>query len=384
MHTLQCTPYHLYLPDIVKAEGCHVWDAKGKQYADLESGVWCANLGHGHPAVQAALQRQLQGVAHLGYASGALVVEQAAEALLDILGMPSGRALFLSSGSEAVEVALRMAACVTSRPLMLRFSGYYLAAYGLASGQEEGWIDLTMDAMAGQLPPIPWAEVAAFVLEPGNASGTVRLPNREMVRDIAARVQAHGGLVVVDEVTCGMGRTGKWFGFQHLDIRPDIVACGKGLGNGYPVSAVGLTSSVAEGLATKEFRYAQSHQNDPLGAAVALAVIQSIRQEQLLDSVRAAEAYLAERLAVLKERHRCIREVRHLGLMFALAFSGDLPVSLDALHRALVHSGFITGINRPGQLLRLYPPLNTPYEVLDAFIETLDGLLTSPDRLEPF
>lgn len=382
MYALECTPYQRYLPDIVRAEGCYVWDAGGARYADLESGVWCVGLGHGHPAVQAALQAQLARVAHLGYACNAEVVEQAAEALLEILGMPEGKALFLSSGSEAVEAALRMASSVTGRARMLRFSGYYLSAYGIAAGQGEGWMELDMElppeAMERRLEQIPWAEVAALVLEPGNASGTVRMPHRETVRKIANRVQAQGGLVVVDEVTSGMGRSGVWFGFQHLDICPDIVACGKGLGNGYPISAVGLTPAVAEGLAARAFRYAQSHQNDPIGAAAALAVIQSIRREGLLEKARETEAWLAERLATLQGKHGCIRESRHLGLMFAIAFSEELPVALDALHRTLVRGGFLVGINRPGHLLRLYPPLITPRETLEAFVQALDALLASP------
>lgn len=336
---------------VVRAAGAVVEDVSGRSWVDWESGVWCAGLGHNHPAVARAVSRRFTSVSHVGYRWSDPVVEEAAVRLAGIAGMDGGRVVFLSSGSEAVDLGIRIARTVTGRQQLARLGGNYLAAYGAAV--EPGWIDL--DAEGGETPDL--SAVAAFVLEPGNASGTVRLPTAETVETAARRVQDAGGLVVVDEVTTGFGRTGRWFGFQHYDVRPDIVTVGKGAGNGYPVSAVVVTEDVARHL-PPGFRYAQSHQDDPASAAVVLAVIQTMEDTGLIDRCAVLGRRLRAALREVADRTGHVTDVRGRGLMCALSLLPPLEGGVAAAdaQRGLLDLGHLVGANATRNCLRLYPP----------------------------
>jgi acetylornithine aminotransferase len=184
-------------------------------------------------------------------------------------------------------------------------------------------------------------------------------------------------LVVVDEVTTGMGRTGAWYGFEHYGLRPDVVALGKGLGNGYPVSAVAMTGDVALTLEESGFHYAQSHQNDPLGCAVTREVIRVLREEGLVErSERVGRRFLGE-LERLAERHDAIAEVRGRGLMIAmeLVSDGEGLAALPVYH-ALLERGFIVGCKPAANLLRFYPPLIIGEEEIAGLVAALDSVLS--------
>lgn len=364
------------LPDVVHAEGCVLRTAGGRELIDLESGVWCANLGHGHPAVTAALTAQAQAVTHVGYRWSHAVVPRATRRLCEVAGMPEGRAVLLASGSEAVELALRLAVGVTGRGTVLRLGGYYLSALGAAGAPGTGR-QMTVEELDA-LDPGPraavLADVAALVLEPGNGSGTVRLPDPALVARVTAAVRDAGGLLVVDEVTTGFGRTGRWFGFEHLDLRPDLVAVGKGSGNGYPVSAVVATAEVAGRVARRGLRYAQSHQDDPLGAAVLEAVLDTIEREGLLAAARDRGEQLRAGLGRLAAEGRPVHAVRGRGLMCAF----DVPAGTAAgVQRALTDRGYLVGANVAQDVIRLYPPLVITPAQVDGFLAAL------PDCLPP-
>lgn len=380
MKALNCTPYAVLAPDIIKSEGCTLWDGAGRAYTDLEAGVWCAGLGHGHPAVAKALARQMEQVAHVGYRASHPVVEEAAGGVLEVLGMEGGQCLFLSAGSEAVEFALRAAQCLAGaeRPKVVYLEGYFLSAYGQGAARPAGdWLalDVGREDWRAALDGLPFEEIGVFVLEPGNASGLVRLPPKALVEALAEKVQAQGGLLVVDEVTTGMGRTGKWWGFEHYDVTPDIVACGKGLGNGYPVSCAALREGLAGALLAGGFRYAQSHQNDPLGCAVACAVLEEMRKEDLPQRANEMGRVLLGRLEALAETSGRISEVRGRGLLVALTLAEEAEA--ERVHRGLFERGFLVGVNAAANVLRLYPPLVITRETIDAFAEALAGVLAA-------
>lgn len=271
--------------DFVRGTHCYLYDAQGRRYVDLESGIWCTVLGHNHPRINQVIKRQIEELVHLGTRYPNAMSKQAAIDVLELVGFAGGKCTFLSSGSEAVEFGVQAARRIVEKPLLLTFSHSYLGAYGSAGRKNaEDWhlLDwregdpLDVDAC---LRDVPLEQIGAFVFEPGGSgSAFVRFPPRPLVDAIVQRVRASGGLIVINEVTTGMGRTGTWFGFQHYDIRPDIVALGKGLGNGYPVSAVTLARDVAEKVEASGLHYAQSHQNDPLGCAIARTVIQTLRE----------------------------------------------------------------------------------------------------------
>ncbi|WP_176067403.1 aminotransferase class III-fold pyridoxal phosphate-dependent enzyme [Anaeromyxobacter diazotrophicus] len=374
-HTFLCTGHTPRLTDVVRAENCRLWTSEGRRYLDLESGVWSTSLGHGHGAVTAAIEAQLHELVHTGYCYYHPVVDRAAAKLLDVTGIEGGKALFLASGSEAVELALAIAAEATGRRRFITLAGSYLGAYGMASRTAaDQWIEVDWEGDEG-LGDLPLEEAAAFVLEPGSSSGRVRFPPRALVEALARRVREAGGLVMANEVTTGLGRTGEWFGFNHYGLKPDLVAIGKGLGSGYPVSAVAL-GEVWRRVDLGHFHYAQSHQNDALGAAVALAVIEELERSRLVEKAREDGARLLAGLEAIGARHPVIREVRGRGLMLAVEFvPADGPSRALRVAEALFERGIIL-VRRPGlEILRLDPALTVAREDLDEFLSAFETVV---------
>ena len=309
-HILKC--HDIVKTDFVRGDNCYLYDEQGRRYVDLESGIWCTALGHSQPRLSQVIAQQAAKLMHLGTRYPNAIVEEAALALLDIVQIRDGKCTFLSSGSEAVEFGAQTIRRVSGKDLLLTFSNSYLAAYGSAGRKQAGeWYLFDWNACpdtAHCIAEIPFEKIGGFVFEPGGSgSGFVRFPPHALVQELAGKVKQAGGLVMSNEVTAGMGRTGKWFGFQHYDIQPDIVALGKGLGNGYPVSAVVMRREVAEKLEATGLRYAQSHQNDPLGCSVAKEVIAILKEENLIERGAKLGAYFLTGLQHLVEKHAIVK-----------------------------------------------------------------------------
>ena len=386
----RCSGYSLVLEDIVRAQGSRLFDSSGKSYLDFEAGVWCAALGHNHPRVNRALADQMNRVAHIGYRYTSDVVESAADRVLATTPFEDGKAVFLSSGSEAVEFAVQAARRLKGRPLLLTLSDSYLAAYGSAGTKsEEDWYSFDWrdckacscvdccDPQCKLLQEVPIDRIGGFVFEPGSSGGLVRFPPPRLVRALASMVEEEDGLIVVDEVTTGLGRTGKWYGFQHYDIAPDFIAMGKGLGNGYPVSAVAMNARVAHALEQSKFHHAQSHQNDPLACAVAAELLTVIRDENLIEHSRELGARLLHGLQDLGVSSGFVREVRGRGLMAALELASEGKHSpLASAYRSLLERGFAVGYKPEAGILRFLPPLTINRDDIDALIGSLGDVLT--------
>lgn len=388
-HLLWYPGHDVFLPDIVRADNCTLYDAQGNQYIDLESGVWCTTIGHGHPRVRAVLADQTARISHTGFCYSSRVVEDAARALLALLEFPDGQCVFLCSGSEVVEYSMRVARAISDRPLFLTLADSYYGAYGVASQQPpDAWFRFDWTACAtcqatGECnqdcehwAAIPFARIGGFLFEPGSSSGFVRFPPKQLVQNIVARLKAQRGLVLVNEVTTGIGRTGTWFGYQHYGITPDIVALGKGIGNGYPVSVAACTAHVCEALGRTPIKYSQSHQNDPLGAAIAHTVVTVIQEEGLIEQGTELAAFLLAGLHVIQARTGQIQELRARGLMLALALHDESPGAFTLrIYQELVRRGYIVGW-RPGtNVLRLDPSLTIYQEQLAGFLETFEAVL---------
>ena len=255
------------------------------------------------------IKAQIEKIIHLGTRYPNLIAEDAAIDVLDIIVFENRKCTFLSSGSEAVEFAVRAARRITNKQPLLTFTSSYLAAYGSAGRKrEDEWLLIDWNACEqvgpnDYLKKIPSDTIGAFVFEPGGSgSGFVKFPPKQLIQEIVQCVKQKGGLLVVNEITTGIGRTGKWFGYQHYDLQPDIVALGKGLGNGYPISAVAMTLNCAEKLENSGLHYAQSHQNDPLGCSVAREVIAILREGNWVERGNTVGAYFLEGLRHLQEK----------------------------------------------------------------------------------
>ena len=379
LNTLNCN-YELFARNIVSSENCCLVDDQGKQYIDFESGVWCVSLGHNCEQVNEAMINQMKAISHVGSRYSTQIVEEAAGKVLKLLNFNDGKCVFLASGSEAVEFGVQLAKQVMCKPFFLCFRNYFLSSYGISASRDNTqWISLDLSEYSGNavdyLRDVPFGEIGAFVFEPGNASGTVKLPPAGLVKAIEDRVKENKGFVIVDEVTTGAGRTGKWFGFEHYNIRPDIVSLGKGIGNGYPVSVISVSKQVAELAEQGGFKYAQSHQNDPLGCAAVSEVISVIEENRYIQRSADIGLVLETELNSLRKKHNCIKEVRGIGLMYVVEFSSDNKESLEIIHRELFEAGYVTGISVLANLLRFYPPLTIEETHIKGMVNALDAIL---------
>lgn len=382
--------HNLILEDVVRAEGCWLYTAQNRRYLDFESGVWCTPLGHSHPRVNAAIKAQLDNISHTGYCFANPVTEEAAKEILSIVGFSKGRCVFLCSGSEAVEFGVQVLRKLSGKPKLLTLSDSFLGSYGSAAKKrEEEWhlLDWSPCASCDQtgvcrsdckvLAGIPLAEIGGFVFEPGSSSGLVRFPPQSLIKNLVKLIKENNGYVQVNEITTGLGRTGQWFGFQHYGFQPDLVSMGKGLGNGYPVSAAALTEEVMDKLQERSFYYQQSHQNDPLGSAAAKAVITVLREERLIERCRRVGEELLSELTLMCDRCSVLKEVRGRGLMFAVECA-ERPNFVPAafIFEALLKRGVIIA-RRPGlNVLRIDPPLTVTEEDISYFLSNITTVLS--------
>jgi acetylornithine/N-succinyldiaminopimelate aminotransferase len=395
MSSIVWYPGHdLLAKDIVRAENCHLYDSEGVRYVDLESGVWCTSIGHAHPRILRVIADQSARIAHTGFGYSSGIVEEAAREILSLVGFQGSKCVFLCSGSEAVEYGVRTAQSVIERPLLMTMIDAYFGAYGSASRRgADRWFSFDWttcaecphagecDERCEHWSAIPFDNIGGFLFEPGSSGGLVRFPPEKLIQSIVAAVRDNDGLVLVNEVTTGVGRTGLWFGYQHYGLSPDIVALGKGIGNGYPVSVTALGPGVIERLGGNPLKYAQSHQNDPLGAAVAREVVQVIRDEDLIERGRGIAAILLNGLEDIKARTGQITEIRSRGLMVALELKDDAESTFTLrTHRELARRGYILA-RRPGlNVLRLDPSLTIDQRDIEGFLATFEAVLTGAKR----
>jgi acetylornithine/N-succinyldiaminopimelate aminotransferase len=377
------------LKDVVRAEGSYLYDSRGNEYVDLESGVWCTSIGHGHPRILKVLSEQAREVAHNGFVYSSPIVEEAAAEILTLVGFEGGRLVFLCSGSEAVEYGVRVSRMISERPLLMTMADSYFGAYGSAWRRAEtewfsfDWTECAScpderpcDAACPQWADIPFERIGGFLFEPGSSSGLVRFPPVRLIRSIVDRIHEAGGLVQVNEVTTGIGRTGKWFGYQHYGLSPDIVSMGKGIGNGYPVSVTAFKPGVIDRLGGRPVMYAQSHQNDPLGAAVAREVIRVISEDGLV--ARAAEMgeILVSGVEDIKARTGRIREIRSRGLLVAIEMEDGPDEALT--RRALLdllERGYVLARRSGFGVLRVDPPLTVDRKDIEGFLTGFEEVL---------
>ena len=375
-HILKC--HEIFKTDFVRAQNCHLYDSEGRKYIDLESGIWCTALGHNHPRLNQVIEAQLKCVSHLGTRYPNRIAEEAARSVLEIVEIEGGKCTFLSSGSEAVEFGVQIIRCLTEKPLLLTFHNSFLGSYGSAGQKRPDEWHLLDWSTNRRLDEIPFERIGGFIFEPGGSgTGFVKFPPKQLVQEIVRRVREAGGWIAVNEVTTGMGRTGKWFGFQHYEIQPDIVSLGKGLGNGYPVSAVAMKRNVGEKLEESGFRYAQSHQNDPMGCSITREVIAIFQEENWVQKGNEKGKCFLEGLKQLANKHSVVKDVRGRGMMLAIEFHPRAEFSAATAYHSLLESGFLVGYYPAANILRFDPALTIEQEDISSLLKCLDDMLES-------
>lgn len=365
---------------LARGEGCRVWDADGNVYLDLIAGIATSALGHGHPALVAAVSAQVAAIAHTSNLYLHEPEVRLAERLLGLLG-GDGRVFFANSGTEVNEAAYK---------LVRRHTGpgrtYVVAAEGGFHGRTMGALALTGKAairepfgpFAADVRFVPYgsadaleaavtAECAAVFLEPTQGEGGV-VPAPDGYLAAARRIcDATGAVLVLDEIQSGIGRTGAWFQHQHDGVRPDVITLAKGLGGGLPIGAcVGLGPF---GSAFAKGDHGSTFGGNPVACAAALAVLDTIEREGLLDHVTKVGEQLAAGVAAVD--HPLVTGVRGRGLWRAVALTEPKAPAIEAAAR---DAGFLVNAVRP-DAVRLAPPLIITPDEVGAFVAAWPQIL---------
>ncbi len=382
-NVLNCAGHDLKIPNVVDSDGVYVFDENGKKYVDLESGIWCTSLGHKNQKINETIKNQIDSIMHAGFCYSSRIVSEAAQSILSITNIPDGKCVFLCSGSEAIELLRQISKCLNEKGKTLVLHDAYLGSYSSVIDRNEGWhvfnwkkcetcsISSECDVNCEQLQNIP-EDISEFVFEPGSASGFVRFPPKALIQNMVNLVRRNKGKIIANEVTTGIGRTGKWFGYQHYDIEPDMISIGKGIGNGYPVSVAVLSTELVKDMEKTSFKYGQSHQNDPLGAAVAREVIKVINENSLIsEAAKKGKVFLSQLKSLVDDE--IILGVRGRGLMFAIELVSEQVG--DEIFDELIEEGFIV-CNR-GALFRIDPPLTISEAEFCSFIHTFETIINS-------
>ncbi|NNM44676.1 acetylornithine transaminase [Knoellia koreensis] len=369
-------------------DGAYVWDVDGKRYLDLLGGIAVNALGHGHPALVAAVSKQAAEAIHVSNLFTSVPQIELAERILAVAGAPEGSGVFFAnSGAEAIEAAIKLSRR-TGR------SGI-VAAEGAFHGRTTGALALThkvayrepFEPLIPGVTHVPYGdeealraavstETAAVFLEPVQGEAGVLPADPAYLRLARELTAAHGALLVLDEVQTGVGRTGSWFAFQQAGVLPDAITLAKGLGGGVPIGALVTFGPEVTGLLTAG-QHGSTFGGNPLACAAGLAVLETIESQGLLDHARVVGDHLAE--AVLALGHPLVEGVRGAGLLRAITLTQ--PVSAKVADAAR-DAGFIVNPVAP-QAIRLAPPLVVTTAQVDEFVAALPALLDAAACKEP-
>lgn len=353
--------YPLFDINIVKGKGCHVWDDKGQEYLDLYGGHAVISIGHCHPHYVDMLTKQLNT---LGFYSNSVIntlQSQLAERLGQVCGYPDYQLFLINSGAEANENALKLASFHTGRKRVLAAGKAFHGRTSLAVEATDnpkivapvnsnGHVTfLPLNDLAAFEAELDKGDVAAVIVECIQGVGGIRMATAEFMQGLRKACDKTGTVLICDEIQCGYGRSGKFFAHQHLGVKPDIITCAKGIGNGFPMGAVIISPQFEAVYGMLGTTFGGNH----LACTAALAVLDVIEHEQLVNNAAKVGAYLMEELKKLQQTDAHIVDVRGEGLMIGIEY--DQPIK--ALRNALVHDEHVFTGAASTNILRLLPPL---------------------------
>jgi acetylornithine/N-succinyldiaminopimelate aminotransferase len=359
---------------LTRGEGARVWDADGREYLDLLGGIAVNALGHGHPALVSAVTDQLTTLGHVSNFFATEPQVSLAERLLSLLGV-EGRVFFANSGAEANEAALKLTRRTGRTHVVAAEGGFHGRTMGaLALTSKAAYRD-PFEPLPGGVTFVPYGdadalaqavtdETAAVVLEPVQGEAGVVVPPEGYLRAARDITSRHGALLWFDEVQTGIGRTGAWFAYTASGVTPDVVTLAKGLAGGIPIGACVAVGDCAHLL--QPGNHGTTFGGNPVAAAAALAVIDTIEKEGLLEHVQKVGALLA---AGLKDDR--VTEIRQAGLLIGIDLAA--PVAEKAVAAAL-EEGFIINNATPDRV-RLAPPLVLTEDQAASFVAAWPGIL---------
>jgi acetylornithine/N-succinyldiaminopimelate aminotransferase len=386
----------------VSGDGVYLEDEHGEKYLDLLSGIGVNALGYAHPAIEQAIAKQSKRLIHT---SNLFFHPGQAELALRLTEMSGlDRAFFCNSGTEAWEAALKVARAYAG---MLRAQNKetggkqigtkFLAIENSFHGRTFGSVSTTHKAkyrepFAPTLPGVEFVrfndvddlrakfsnDVCAILLEPIQGEGGIRPLSAEFLQTARDLTHSTGALLIADEIQSGLGRTGKWFAYQHYGIQPDIATLAKPLAGGLPLGVMLCTEAVSQAI--RPGMHGTTFGGGPLACAVAIAVIDEMKSTNLLNHVTNVGNYFKQSLTELQAKHPSIIDVRGKGLM--LAAQVDSPELAKAVLEQLLARNII--INRTDEtVLRFLPPFILQTEHIDTTIQAIDDVLTEIEAAAP-
>ena len=373
--------YPLFDINIVKGNGCNVWDDKGQEYLDLYGGHAVISIGHCHPHYVEMMTQQLN---LLGFYSNS-VVNKLQQLLAERLGKACGyddyQLFLINSGAEANENALKLASFTNGRKRVLSavkaFHGRTSLAVEVTNNpkiiapiNDGGHVTyLPLNELEAWETELAKGDVCACIIECIQGVGGIRMASKEFAQGLQALGKRYGAILPCGGIPCGYGRRGKFFAHQWLDIRPDIITCAKGIGNGFPMGAVLISPDFKPEYGQLGTTFGGNH----LACTAALAVLDVIEKENLVENAREVGDYLLDKLKELQQTEKHIVDVRGRGLMIGIEL--DIPHK-DVRSHLLFTDHIFTGCASTN-ILRLLPPLCFSKEMADTFIERLKHILST-------
>ena len=367
--------YPLFDVNIVKGKGCHVWDDKGQEYLDLYGGHAVISIGHAHPHYVDVISRQ---VATLGFYSNS-VINTLQQEVADRLGALSGyddyQLFLINSGAEANENALKLASFYNGRTRIVAFNKAFHGRTSLAveatdnpkiiapinSNGHTTYLPLNdIEAVKAELAK---GDVCAVIIEGIQGVGGIQIPQTEFMQALREACDATDTVLILDEIQSGYGRSGKFFAHQHTGVRPDMITMAKGIGNGFPMGGVLISPKFKPAYGQLGTTFGGNH----LACSAAIAVLDVMKDESLVENAAKVGTYLLEKLKEFKQ----IKEVRGRGLMIGLEF--EQPVK-ELRSKLLFEQHVFTGVSGTN-VIRLLPPLCLSMAEADDFLERLRNII---------
>ncbi|CAM3207155.1 aspartate aminotransferase family protein [Empedobacter stercoris] len=355
----------------VKAKDCILWDENGKEYLDLYGGHAVISIGHSHPYYVEKLTEQINNIGFYSNSVNIPIQQELAEKLGKLSGYDDYTLFLCNSGAEANENAAKLASFHTGKDRIIAFNG---AFHGRTSGtvaltdnpkivapfnahHKVSFVDYNIDAIK---EIIAGGDVAAIIYEPIQGVGGIVLPSDEFVQELRNVCTENGVILIADEVQCGYGRSGKFFAHQHSDIKADLITMAKGMGNGFPIGGVLISPEFKASYGLLGTTFGGNH----LACAAAVAVLNVIEQENLIDNAKEIGNYIGIQLNKFPK----IKEVRGRGSMIGIEF--DFPIATLKNNLLTKHNIFVgyAGTN----VIRLLPPLTITTQYVDKFISALE------------
>jgi len=370
---------------IVRGQGCYMYDADGNKILDMFPGWAVSGIGHCHPKVVEAIRKQAGELLHIDNTFYSEPQGKLAQFLSERAF--GGKCFFCNSGAEANEAAMKLARLHTPQEKYK-----FITAEGSFHGRTFATVTATAQPKyhEGFLPLLPGFvyvpfndvpalesafsdEVAAVLVEPIQGEGGINVATAEFLQVIRQLCDEKGAVMILDEVQTGIGRTGKWFAYQHFDVEPDIITMAKALGGGVAIGAMMAKEEIAASLVPG--KHASTFGGNALACAAAIAVIETIEDENLLENAVQLGKYTTDKLLGLKQKHFIIDSVRGIGLMIGVQLTSP---GAEIVDKCLEKGLRINCTNNT--VLRFMPPMIVTKEQIDQAIDILDVVLTEMER----